>query len=57
VQVPRERGRVAQAPFGSEGDGNPPALGAGHTRFDSEVPDDPGSPRRCPAIARRSRPA
>ena len=24
---------------GNEGDGNPPGLGPGHTRFDSEVPD------------------
>jgi hypothetical protein len=24
---------------GNEGDGNPPALGAGNTQFDSEVPD------------------
>src|ERR1700733_2554094 len=47
--------------FGSEGDGNPPGLGPGHTRFDSEVPDDGSlahqAERRCEvAQARGSSP-
>jgi hypothetical protein len=41
--TPRKRRRVGSIPafstIGSEGDGNPPGLGPGQTRFDSEVPD------------------
>ena len=32
-------GSNPSSPTGNEGDGNPPALGAGNTQFDSEVPD------------------
>jgi hypothetical protein len=41
--APCKRCRAGSIPafstVGSEGDGNPPGLGPGHTRFDSGVPD------------------